>query len=52
MEDFLRDSKEFGTDLSREKFLLTFNPGGYLKRIASPAGSERESEPELSSRKS
>lgn len=30
---FLRGHKDFIIDKSREKFLLTFNPNGYLKRI-------------------
>ena len=49
MEDFLKDSKEFKADLSREKVLLTFNPGGYLKRVGAPATSEPEKELEFSS---
>jgi cephalosporin hydroxylase len=31
--DFLARHPEFEADRSREKFLLTYNPGGYLKRI-------------------
>jgi cephalosporin hydroxylase len=31
--DFLVRHPEFEADRSREKFLLTYNPGGYLKRI-------------------
>lgn len=31
--DFLRDHKEFCVDRSREKFLSTFNPSGYLLRV-------------------
>jgi len=35
VEEFLREGKgAFVVDENREKFLLTFNPGGYLKRIA------------------
>jgi cephalosporin hydroxylase len=30
---FLRESDAFEIDRSREKFLMTFNPGGYLKRV-------------------
>lgn len=30
---FLPAHPEFQVDRSREKFLLTFNPGGYLKRV-------------------
>lgn len=33
IEDFLKENKNFIIDKSREKFLLTFNPKGYLKRI-------------------
>jgi cephalosporin hydroxylase len=29
---FLRESDEFVVDRGREKFLLTFNPGGYLRK--------------------
>lgn len=32
--EFLREHPEFQVDRSREKFLLTYFPGGYLKRIA------------------
>jgi len=31
--EFLAAHPEFRRDASREKFLLTYNPGGYLKRI-------------------
>jgi cephalosporin hydroxylase len=30
---FLRQGNDFRIDVSREKFLLSFNPGGYLKRV-------------------
>jgi cephalosporin hydroxylase len=33
IEEFLAGRPEFEADLSREKFLMTFNPGGYLKRV-------------------
>lgn len=33
MEEFLKTHENFVSDQSREKFLLTFFPGGYLKRI-------------------
>jgi cephalosporin hydroxylase len=33
VEEFLATRGEFVADVSREKFLMTFNPGGYLKRI-------------------
>jgi cephalosporin hydroxylase len=32
VEDFLRAHPEFEADRSRERFLLTFHPGGYLRR--------------------
>ena len=34
VEDFLKVHPEFVVDDTREKFLMTFNPRGYLKRIA------------------
>ena len=34
LEEFLSETDEFFIDLSREKYLLTFNPGGYLRRRA------------------
>jgi cephalosporin hydroxylase len=33
VEKFLANNKQFVIDYSREKFLMTFNPRGYLKRI-------------------
>lgn len=33
MEEFLKTNNNFVSDRSREKFLLTFSPKGYLKRI-------------------
>jgi cephalosporin hydroxylase len=33
VEEFLKENKDFKHDPSREKFLLTFHPKGYLKRI-------------------
>ena len=36
MEQFLGESDEFSVDRTREKFFLTFNPGGYLRKR--PAG--------------
>jgi cephalosporin hydroxylase len=32
LEQFLRESAEFVRDPAREKFFLTFNPGGFLRR--------------------
>jgi cephalosporin hydroxylase len=34
VEDFLKGNNQFAADRQREKFYLTFNPSGYLKRIA------------------
>jgi cephalosporin hydroxylase len=33
MEEFLPNHPEFEIDISKEKFFLTFNPKGYLKKI-------------------
>lgn len=33
VEEFLRSNAAFVQDRTRERFLLTFNPGGYLKRV-------------------
>lgn len=33
VEEFLRRGRPFERDSSREKLLLTFNPGGYLRRL-------------------
>jgi len=33
VEEFLRNRKDFEVDRTREKFLLTFNPKGFLRRI-------------------
>jgi cephalosporin hydroxylase len=34
LEQFLEEDDRFVVDDSKEKFLLSFNPGGYLRRIA------------------
>jgi cephalosporin hydroxylase len=34
VRDFLRKHKNFSPDRTREKFLLTFFPQGYLKRLS------------------
>lgn len=34
VREFLEENKNFVVDESKEKFYLTFNPGGYLKRIS------------------
>jgi cephalosporin hydroxylase len=33
VQAFLRENHDFVVDTEREKLLLTFNPGGYLKRV-------------------
>jgi cephalosporin hydroxylase len=33
VEQFLKETNQFQIDKSREKFLVSFNPNGYLKRI-------------------
>ncbi len=33
VEEFLKENKTFDVDKNKEKFFLTFNPRGYLKRI-------------------
>lgn len=38
VDEFLRSSREFSVDRRREKFFLTFNPGGYLQRQTPTAG--------------
>lgn len=37
MRAFLATSSEFSVDRSREKFWLTFNPRGYLRRVGRPS---------------
>ena len=34
IQDFMTSNQSFVIDPSCEKFLMTFNPGGYLKRVA------------------
>ena len=34
VEEFLAESDEFEIDLAREKFFLTFNPRGFLRKSA------------------
>ncbi|MDB5384453.1 MAG: Cephalosporin hydroxylase [Planctomycetaceae bacterium] len=36
-EKFLAANPDFSRDLSREKFMLTYNPGGYLRKAGSVA---------------
>jgi len=33
VEAFLARTNEFEIDREREKFLITFNPSGYLRRV-------------------
>src|SRR4030095_3652992 len=33
VQEFLRSNRDFEPDPSREKFGMTFNPGGFLKRV-------------------
>jgi cephalosporin hydroxylase len=35
--DFLAETDEFSVDATREKFFLTFNPGGYLRKRSDDA---------------
>jgi cephalosporin hydroxylase len=34
LDEFLAENKSFMRDAARERFLLTFNPGGYLRKIS------------------
>jgi cephalosporin hydroxylase len=34
VQEFLSDRHDFEVDRSREKFFVTFNPGGWLRRVA------------------
>ena len=36
IETFLARNDEFVIDRDREKFLITFNPSGYLRRVKAP----------------
>jgi cephalosporin hydroxylase len=36
VEEFLAEDETFFVDIAREKFFMTFNPGGYLKRVGQP----------------
>ena len=38
IETFLASTSDFVIDRDREKFLLTFNPSGYLRRVRPPPG--------------
>jgi cephalosporin hydroxylase len=37
IETFLARTDEFVIDREREKFLITFNPSGYLRRVSGPS---------------
>lgn len=37
VERFLAETDQFEIDREREKFLITFNPSGYLRRVRPPA---------------
>jgi cephalosporin hydroxylase len=37
VEAFLRETRAFERDQEREKFFMTFNPGGFLRRLDDPA---------------
>lgn len=41
VHDFLLENKDFVIDKSREKFLLTFNPEGWLRKVAVKGGINR-----------
>jgi cephalosporin hydroxylase len=41
IEQFFKINKEFEIDKTREKFLLTSNPNGYLRRVREPAKQHR-----------
>lgn len=40
IEEFLQSNGSFVVDRDCEKFLMTFNPGGYLRRVRQPTGPE------------
>jgi len=33
VEEFMKDNEEFEVDYSKEKYLMTFNPSGWLRRV-------------------
>jgi cephalosporin hydroxylase len=41
VQDFLANDASFELDRSREKFMMTFNPGGYLKRASAARSASR-----------
>jgi cephalosporin hydroxylase len=38
LEEFLASSNEFVSDPECEKFMLTFNPRGYLRKVSASSG--------------
>ncbi len=42
VEAFLKENEDFVRDLENEKFFMTFNPGGYLRRVTVPPSERRE----------
>jgi cephalosporin hydroxylase len=42
LNEFMAGNKEFAVDESREKFLLTFNPRGFLKKAGAAPASVRQ----------
>ena len=34
IETFLASNDDFEIDRTRERFMITFNPGGYLRRVS------------------
>lgn len=36
IHEFLKDNKDFVIDREIEKFYVTFNPDGYLRKVAGP----------------
>lgn len=53
VEEFMQEAEDFVVDQSREEFLLTFNPRGYLRRRgATPEGDEKRQRPFLDSSRS
>jgi cephalosporin hydroxylase len=43
IEDFIKENAEFEIDRSRESFLITWNPKGYIRRKSSPGSTARRS---------
>jgi cephalosporin hydroxylase len=45
VQEFLREDPTFQIDKTREKFLLTYFPDGFLKRVAAPSTAVRVERP-------